>query len=95
MVKKNCSSTGIICLITILLLLFATVRIVSPFNTSKHCSKPSVLYAVYCHSLCALCQLIFSHLFAIQQFNQPACPQSQAGDAEGTEQSFIADPIPV
>lgn len=26
---------------------------------------------------------------------KPACPQSQAGDAEGTEQSFIADPIPV
>lgn len=41
-----------------------------------------------------LCQLIFSHLFPIQQV-KPACPQSQGGDAGGTKQSFIADPIPV
>lgn len=50
---------------------------------------------MHSHSLRAPCQLIFSHLFAIQQFNRPACPQSQAGDAGGTKQSFIADPIPV
>lgn len=55
-------------------------------------------YAVCSYPLrtvCALCQLIFSNLFAIQQFNQPACPQSLTGDARAAKQSFIADPIPV